>query len=425
MSNDDSRSPAIVVIAFNRPESLTRLLGSLSLAEYPASGVQLVISVDYSGDDSVGREAERFNWPHGEKRIILHKENQGLQNHILKCGDLVHEYGAVILLEDDLYVSEQFFTYAQAALGAYDADHRIAGVSLYAHGFCESSKCKFLPLSDPSDVFFMALAASSGQCFNERQWACFREWCEQRPDVSPSSDTMLPHDMQRWPDSSWKIYFNQYLMQQGLFFVYPRKSLSTNCGDAGTHYAKSEAHFQVPLQHERTVYRFIDFDESLSKYDTHCELLPESLKKMLPELGAFDFTVDLYGEKKVDQVQTELLLSSRSCSQPICSYGLTLKPHEMNIVYQISGNDIQLGKVEDFSVERSASPESFISYHFNIPAEYLCLVSEIRRGRQAIRALNRKEFDQALQGYDAISRSSCWKMTAPLRSILNYLGLNR
>tara|TARA_B110001469_G_C9641513_1_gene322728 strand:+ start:2462 stop:2722 length:261 start_codon:yes stop_codon:yes gene_type:complete len=81
---------AIVAPCYNRVGSSERLLGSLSQADYGefSSGVTLVLSVDYSGDDSVADLAQSFEWTFGEKRVVLHPTNIGLRQNILWGGDL-------------------------------------------------------------------------------------------------------------------------------------------------------------------------------------------------------------------------------------------------------------------------------------------------------------------------------------------------
>ena len=76
---------AIVVVAFNRPNSLIKLLSSLEKAFYT----------------EVVKIANDFVWSYGDKIIIDHKKNLGLKKHILSCGDLTDKYDSVIILEDD------------------------------------------------------------------------------------------------------------------------------------------------------------------------------------------------------------------------------------------------------------------------------------------------------------------------------------
>ena len=107
---------AIVVVAYNRPHALNRLLSSIKQADYSGySNIQLIISIDFSGNDDCFVLADSFEWEWGKKEIVRHPENLGLKKHILLCGDISEQHDGVIILEDDLFVSPAFYDYAQQA----------------------------------------------------------------------------------------------------------------------------------------------------------------------------------------------------------------------------------------------------------------------------------------------------------------------
>jgi GT2 family glycosyltransferase len=161
--------PAIVVVTYNRPVSLKRLLSFLSIAIYDSSDVNLIISIDYQASElhnDVIKIARDFNWNYGFKKIIEHKKNLGLKAHVLSCGDLSEEYGAVIVLEDDIVVSPFFYDYALQSLQVYNENINIAGISLYAFEWSQVADRSFLPAPNGSDVFFFKMpnhGASFGQ----------------------------------------------------------------------------------------------------------------------------------------------------------------------------------------------------------------------------------------------------------------------
>jgi glycosyltransferase involved in cell wall biosynthesis len=68
-------NPTIVVVAYNRTASLQKLLNSLSQAEYSEDEVNLIISIDYSGDNKIYKAADAFQWQFGHKKIIRHNTN--------------------------------------------------------------------------------------------------------------------------------------------------------------------------------------------------------------------------------------------------------------------------------------------------------------------------------------------------------------
>ena len=61
------KDPAIVIIAYNRADSLKRLLSSIARADYSdTSDITLIISIDKGNNEDVIRAAEDFSWLHGQ-----------------------------------------------------------------------------------------------------------------------------------------------------------------------------------------------------------------------------------------------------------------------------------------------------------------------------------------------------------------------
>jgi len=356
--------PAIVVTAYNRPNSLTRILGSLSGMK-AAEDVPLIISIDNKAPDNydVRDIANNFNWPYGPKEVIYRPEHMGLRKHILACGGLSRKYGSVIILEDDLLVSPLFYDYALSALDFYGKDEEIGGISLYNQPFNEMNELPFTPIYDDSDVYFLQFPSSWGQLWTEGQWNRFSEWYDEGHDIT----SIIPREMLKWPESSWKKYYSAYLIVKGRYFVFPRQSLSTNFNDPGTH-LKSLVNFdgQAQLRLSPDSYKFKALNKSFCKYDQFLEFDPECLKRFVPDLGDYEFETDLYGLKDADVIHTPYVLTSKSTSKAVRSYRRSLKPHEMNIILNLPGDDLALCKVEDMApVKNSYDREiSDFKYHY-------------------------------------------------------------
>ncbi len=367
---------AIIISAYNRPESLKRLLNSIASAVYDDSNIPLVISVDKSDNDEVRQIAEAFEWKNGEKRLIFHDENMGLRNHILFCGDLASEYGSIILLEDDLYVSRYFYDYTKNTIVKYGSDKHIAGISLYSHRYNETARSSFLPLDDASDVFFMQLASSWGQCWTESQWLQFRSWYDKNKGNSEDISYAVPHDVIQWPETSWKKYFIYYLIENDLYFVYPRISLTTNFSDPGVHHKKASTHLQVPLQSQEKSYNLISLENSIAVYDAFCEIDPERLKRLVPEIRDYDLTVDLYGTKDIHDMKTEYVLTVKPAGDYLFGFGLQLKPHESNIIHGLSGQDIHLSQKIHLKPIVTKHIDFRLNYYYNVP-DHIILEKEL------------------------------------------------
>jgi len=344
----------IVIITYDRPASLKRLLNSLLRAKYQGD-VKLIISIDGGGTEQLIKVAENFEWKYGEKEIIKRNNNLGLKKHILTCGGLAAEYDGVILLEDDLYVSPDFYQYVLQANEFYKDDERVGGISLYAHLYNETAQFPFTPISDGSDVFFMQYASSCGQFWSQKQWKSFKAWYDQNLGEKLSKNVMLPPNVLLWPESSWKKFFIKFLILHDKYFVFPRVSLTTNFNEPGAHIKLRERFFQVPLHFNKTEFNFIPFDESYAVYDVHCEILASKLKLLSGHFMDKDFEVDLYGMKIIKDITKPYILTSRSIENPEMTFGKEMKPHEVNIIENISGSDIYFGetmKCKDYNYMR-------------------------------------------------------------------------
>jgi len=338
-----------VIVTYNRAYSLQRLLRSISRANFAGhTDVPLIISIDKSNCQEVLEVARKFQWEHGPKCVIEHTEHLGLRKHIISCGDLTEEYGAVIVLEDDLYVSPVFYDYAVQAMRFYDGDERISGISLYSYDFNEYAQMRFCPLDDGYDNYFIQNASSWGQLWTRAQWVDFKQWYISQSQLTVRQEDPLPTSVIRWSESSWKKYFIKYMVLRNKYFVYPRVSLSTNFGDIGTHARVGSTRCQVPLALRRKVYDFSRLEDSISVYDSYFEIAAHCLKYYNQDLVHVDFESDFYGTKDLGKVKTEYLLSIRECTQPILSYSIDFVPQELSVILSCEGKFFHLAKVGDF-----------------------------------------------------------------------------
>lgn len=358
---------AIVIIAYNRPDSLKRLLMSLAGADYPNNkGIPLIISIDKGDNAKVIEEAESFIWEHGEKSVICREANLGLKQHVLLCGDYTQTYDGVIMLEDDLFVSPSFYAYASAALEFAKGQEAIGGVSLYNHLLNVHVREPFEAVREDYDNWYFQFASSWGQAFDRTQWSGFREWLTENGN-KPLAAVDVPENVSSWSDKSWLKYYIKYLIEKNKYFLYPYVSLTTNFSEEGAHAKETVADLQVPLAGKadfRRKYRFCTLKETRAVYDAFFEnmTLKEFLSKQLAEISEnsqngvdieekTSIEIDLYGYKPVLS-QVKYLLTARSLPyKQITSYGRSLRPMDANIFDKIPGNDFYL---YDMSVSGSA-----------------------------------------------------------------------
>lgn len=329
---------AIVVVGYNRIDGVKRLLFSLQNAHYSSKNVPLIISVDASGNTDLYNYVSNFDWENGIKYINIEKERLGLKEHIFKCGDLTKYFKAIILLEDDLFVSPNFYIYTINALNKYGENTKIAGISLYGEELNGYVCLPFQPLNNGSDCFAWQTVSSWGEVFNHRMWNDFRNWLKEwNEDFNPIE---MPTQIKKW-ERAWSKYFYAYELINDLYFIYPYVSLSTNFNDAGGEHGNSinSSFVQVSLLYGSKKYNFIDFDK-LVKYDVYQQNI--ELYKTL-NLPKDELCLDLYGATFKDQSCKRYLLTIKKRNfKEIRSYGLSMRPIELNIFYNIKGNDIHL-----------------------------------------------------------------------------------
>lgn len=327
----------IVVIGYNREKSLKRCLDRLNECVFEQE-VDLYISIDNSVENKKTTSiAKNFIWQNGTKYMLLHQKRLGLKQHVLNCGDIVNQngYKGIIMLEDDIYVANDFFNYVTQCLDKYDICENIAGISLYKHDWNINSKLPFQPIYEGADVFFLQYAQSWGQAWSKRMWNEFKNWYIEN-DTWDKNCNYLPYNVRNWPENSWLKYCIKYCAIKQKFFVYPFNSLSTNFSDVGEHNLIKGNSMQRMLSHANNkIYKFIDVEESQSVYDCFFENI--YLKKYLDEKN---ITIDLYGKKFTHE---RYVLTTKKLRHKILKdFALDLKPMELNVLYNIQGTGIFL-----------------------------------------------------------------------------------
>ena len=124
----------IVVLTWNRPIALTRLLSSLERSYYHHGwNIILEIHIDGGGGengDKVRDVAAAFDFSHGEKVILAKAENEGA----LAAWKSVwswKENELFIMIEDDAELSPYWYLWLSNAWHAYGKRDDMAAISLY------------------------------------------------------------------------------------------------------------------------------------------------------------------------------------------------------------------------------------------------------------------------------------------------------
>lgn len=335
--------PAIVAVGYNRIECMKRLVRSVENAAYPEKTITLIVSIDFSDkSDEIERAVREVGWSHGDLIIKKYKERLGLRNHIIKCGDLSEDYGAVIILEDDLIVSQCYYNYVLQALRFYKNDHRIVGISLYSHAWNGYSNYEFIAKKNVYDSYMGQFSITWGQCWTKEEWKKFKIWYEAKNKEGLSVNFNLPENIECWGDKSWGKYFVYYIVEKDLYYIIPYISLSTNCSEAGEHNnIVSSSHQVMILDAVNMDFRFPTFKQAI-KYDIFFERVIDK-ELSINGIHIKDICFDLNGCHRDSNGCRYLLTSIKEDSlQPIKTYGLQLRPIEENIIHEVPGDSLFL-----------------------------------------------------------------------------------
>jgi len=236
-------SSDVLVLAYNRPEHLMRLLDSLAHNVH-ASNTRVIISIDgpkaLSDLDEVQRCAQIATVDFGflETRVIQNQFNLGLAKAVINAIDQCFiENETLIILEDDLVLSEYFLDFMNRGLEKYRDEKRVASIQGYQY---PEVKLKDEP------VFLRG-----ADCWG---WATWRDrWRETDFDVSyllgqfdtaelihefdfdgAKANYDMLKDVKSGKVNSWAIRWHASNFLQNKLSLFPQMSLVQNLGSDGS-----------------------------------------------------------------------------------------------------------------------------------------------------------------------------------------------
>lgn len=354
---------AIVAVAYNRVDSLSRLLSSLEKAYYDNEDVTLIVSIDKSNTDVVEKYADNYQWHYGQKIVDKHEKNLGLRAHMLSLGKWFEKYDAIVVLEDDIVVSPNYFIYTKQTVEKYQSCPDIAGISLYGFSVNYQTGMPFSAQKDEHDIYFMNCAMSWGEVWMRDSWRKFYDWYLTHQDfpVLPH----LPKTICSWNAKSWLKFHTRYCIEENKCFVHPYVSLSTNYSDKGEHWSAGEnTVYQVPLQQGRKdSYSLPNFGAEAVYYDGFFEN-----KHLYEVLGIDeqDLCLDLQGEC-CNRTKKHYWLTSKVVDYKIVkTFGLNYRPIEQNVFVNSKGKDIFLYDTSECVKNKNGGTHKSRLYHFYV-----------------------------------------------------------
>lgn len=239
----------IIVFAYNRADKLERLLQSLEKNQN-IEEMELYIFVDIPDNKSrkdiyYNQEVIEFIKKYSEIsecfrsiQVEVARKHKGLANSIISgVSQIIQRYGKVIVLEDDLEVSNDFLDYMQRGLSFYKNDKSVWAVGGYCPQMNILNRYK-------NDVFLAPRVESWG-------WGTWKDRWD-RTDWQVTSykkferdifgkaifnlggndlTDMLKHQMEDKNFDSWAIRWCYQEFLERKYSIYPRESRVIHCGN--------------------------------------------------------------------------------------------------------------------------------------------------------------------------------------------------
>ena len=241
LSGQVQRHTAIVVFAYRRPRHLEQALQALS-TNSEAKTLPLVLIVDgpKQSSDCLGiqlclRVASRFSQCFQSLEVVARPVNLGLYESLTSgITGLFEKYEQLIVVEDDLVVSQGFLAYMLKGLDIYNGNPHVASV----HGYALPFKGVEAP-----ETFFLRGADCWGWATWREKWALFRhdaaamhQELYERNLISefdldgayPYSDLLYQRGYGQ--SKSWAICWHASCFLADQLSLHPAKSLVKNIG---------------------------------------------------------------------------------------------------------------------------------------------------------------------------------------------------
>ena len=235
----------IVVFAFNRLDSLQKLISSL-LANEESLYSDLFVFVDgaragKSGEKELVERVQNYvKQINGFKSVhcFFSEENKGLGPSVISgVNEIISRYGRVIVLEDDLIVSNNFLSFMNQGLAKYEKNEKIFSICGY------SNRVK-KPLNYSADSYFCVRSSSWGWAtwadrWNSVDWE-LKNWNEYKKlkktfnGWGGSDCFKMLNDWRIGKNKSWAIRFCFAQFLQDKVSLFPTISKVANDGFDGT-----------------------------------------------------------------------------------------------------------------------------------------------------------------------------------------------
>ena len=237
----------IIIFVYNRPIHTKKMLQALEKATLASESDVYIFSDGAKHSTQIDnvnkvRAIIREPWNFKTINIVERSKNLGLAANVIDgVSKVVKKHGKIIVLEDDLEISEIGLTYFNDALNTYRDEEKVMEISGYMYPVKDS---ELLP-----ETFFFRVANSWGWATWDRAWAKYNTDINQLTDHFTRDHIKkfsIDHTENFWKQvkefkagkiNSWAIRWYLTLFNNDGLALYPRQSMIQNMGTdgSGTH----------------------------------------------------------------------------------------------------------------------------------------------------------------------------------------------
>lgn len=240
----------IIVITYNRADSLLRLLNSLQNAHYFGDRVVIEIWLDRSKYGWFSMRtvsiARQFVFVSGKCDIYVHDNHVGIRGQWLDTWkNYQDEKEIAVILEDDITVSPFFYKWLKLTRKQYGHMKEVNGFSLQGWTIRHSDGDCCVKVPKKYNVFLYPTLGTTGFSPNNKQWKAFKDWFSKLKSETTEIPVVPNHVASKWykteKDSMWEMEYLYFTWKQHQYTLYPNfednKGLSFNWLEDGLHYS--------------------------------------------------------------------------------------------------------------------------------------------------------------------------------------------
>ena len=293
---DDDIDFRIVVLAYNRPDSLRKCLARIAELDTLGDRVGVDIWIDRSRRDGTFDTrtwdvAQDFRWSAIGSRFA-HVRVRVHRNHTYIIGQWVNTWRPrentrelALILEDDVDLSPFAYRWLKSAHEYFDPWPEVAGITLQMENVNFVRENHYSPASGPSSdpAFLYQLIGTWGFSPHPAHWRSFQDWFhdvwkdpEFRPYLPGTELNVWYRKYERAGAmySMWEMYFIYYCHKHDLYIVYPNLRsfagredvlLDTHRQEPGLH-ASSRAAQKSSLLMRTWKPEYVKFSNAVTKY---------------------------------------------------------------------------------------------------------------------------------------------------------------